>query len=189
MSHYKVQRRSILLVRKSLLIPIFLVGIILSGSGLVRGEQNWKEVTSKADQFSVLMPGEPKFTSESVKTALGPIEAHQWMWEPSEKTAFLVMVNQYPQAHVDKVGTTALFDGAQKGGLGPSGKLRSRKDVKVEGFPGRDVVIERDGHTNFVRFFLVKNRFYQLIVTTRPSEEAALAKDIERFDNSFKLLR
>ncbi len=169
-------------------IFIFLWGISFVFS-LASADQVWKDLSSKKDQFSVSMPGEAKFQSENIKTALGPIEAHEWTVDTEAGAGFVTMTNQYPAAHIAKVGPTRLLEGAQKGGLGSEGKLKSQKEINVEGYPGREIVMAKAKDVFFIRLLLVKTRLYQMIVVIEASKESLITPDVEKFFNSFKLLK
>ena len=133
----RVKGRFVPSIQNSTKILLFLWGMTFFGSGVVWGDQAWKDVSSKEDQFSVSMPAEPKFQTETFKTALGPIKAHEWIVEmDGGKAAFLIGVNQYPPSHVAKVGSAVLLENVQKGQLGSDGKLRSQKNIQVGAIPG-----------------------------------------------------
>lgn len=67
----------------------------------------------------------------------------------------------------------ARLDGARDGAVkNINGKLRSEKEIKLDDkYPGREIVIDLAGKNGVVRqrFYLVKDRFYQILVAGTPA--------------------
>jgi hypothetical protein len=163
--------------------------MIFIGSGVSWGAPVWKELSSKADQFSVSMPGDPQFKSAKIEKNYGSIEAHQWVVETEDGTGFVALANEYPSSYVEKVDPQVILDEVQKAALGSKGQLRREKKIQVGGYPGRETVIEIFERVIYSRRILVKSRLYQLVVAMKPANERALSNDIKKYFDSFKLLK
>ena len=67
-----------------------------------------------------------------------------------------------------------------------NGKMVGDKEVILDGYPGREVRIEKDKKLWILRAYIVKERMYQLMTTQPKAKEES--PDTIRFYESFKLL-
>jgi hypothetical protein len=150
----------------------------------------WKEFTSGAGQFSVLMPGEPTEGTQNVDTPFGPIAVHTFMVELKNKdVAYVTGYSDYPEAAIQAIGAEKALDGARDGVVSNiHGRLIAESFITLQNkYPGRDIKVEaRDGkHAVRNRVYLVKNRLYQVLIVT--NTDGLLSNDAVKFLDSFKL--
>ena len=151
--------------------------------GAGSSSNNWKLFACQEGNFSALFPGAPK---EKIQNEL-IFKVHSFVFE-KRKAAYLVLYVDYPEKlHVSP--TVQTFDGARNGALGKDGKLLQEKPITVEGFPGREIQIEKKDGEEFVvdRYFLAANRLYQVMVVVSKQDESST--NIPYFLNSFSLLK
>jgi hypothetical protein len=67
-----------------------------------------------------------------------------------------------------------------------NGSVVSDKEIDLEGFPGREVRIEKDKRLWILRAFIVRERMYQLMTTQPKAKEES--RETVKFYESFKLL-
>ena len=81
------------------------------------------------------------------------------------------------------------FDGLRDGLVkNQKGKLLAEKDVKGEGFAGRDVSVEtEDGKVYRTRALIAGDNFYTITMTGK--KDKATGKDADAFFESFKLVK
>jgi hypothetical protein len=148
-----------------------------------------EEFTSKAGGFTVAMPGKPKETSKTSKTAAGQ-ETKQLTWILQQKdSAFLVIVTDVPNlAKADAATLNTVLEQGRKGAVAAmKGKLLSEKKVKLGKHPGLEFQIDapKVGGIYRSRIYIADGRLYQ--VTVFGPKEVATSKQADRFLNSFKL--
>jgi hypothetical protein len=152
----------------------------------------WKETKSSDGNFRALLPGEAQYQSQQLKSEAGKITMHVYAAE-RDGTAFMVLYNDYPTEHVNKVGAANLLKQSQEGVVASAkGQLsREPREIKLGKHPGREfrfTVETPAGKVNSAwRIYLVGNRLYQTGVVA-VGKEAAEA-DVKTFGESFKLLQ
>jgi hypothetical protein len=171
----------------SCLLALFLTA--LAASPAPPGPE-WKPFTSKPGKFTAVFPGTPTEQKQSVKTAVGTIEMTLYVLDlPKASGSYVIDYSELPEAAV-RVGTEEKrLDNARDGAVASAkGKLKSEKRISLQGFHGRDLVIEvGDKRSVRMRIFAVNNRLYQLLAAGPPAWVAS--KDTGRFFDSFKLSR
>ncbi|MBL0358735.1 MAG: hypothetical protein IPP72_18545 [Chitinophagaceae bacterium] len=179
--------------KRSTLSVIFLIAVSLSFT--VTGD--WIEFTSHG--FSASFPKKPEADSQMVNSPVGKLKFNSFMYDASEDSTdenlvYGVMTMIYPDSLTQQMKVPAfikgLFDGAVKGGVNSvKGKLLSEKEIEFEGCPGREVKI--DFHNGLaiirMRMYMVKATMFTLQTITYTEKDEN--KQIERFMNSFKLLK
>lgn len=142
---------------------------------------HWRTITSQDGRFTAIFPGEPK---SRTRNALF-FKLHALAFD-SRKTEYLVAYMDYPpKLHVRP--TKQAYDGARNGALGKDGKLLAEKSMAIEGFPGREIQVEKKGEFSMARYFLDGNRLYQIVATVPMSRQSST--NISYFLNSFHLLK
>jgi hypothetical protein len=145
------------------------------------GPYHWKTVTSQDGRFTALFPGEPQPRTRN--TLLFKLHALAFK---RGKVEYLVAYMDYPpKLHV--LPTKQAYDGARDAALGKDGRLLGEKSMTIEGFPGREIRVEKKSEFNVARYFLDGNRMYQVIVTVPMPEQTST--NIPFFLDSFHLLK
>ena len=143
----------------------------------------WKKFTSEEGRFVVSFPGKPKAQSQTINTSAGKFKSKTHILK-SNIASYMVSYFDLPLASDDPATSKVLLDGGRDTALANmKGKLKSEKEITLEGYPGRHTVAEIDGGVINARTYVVKNRIYQVMVVT-PVFEDMSAEGVELF-NSF----
>ncbi len=149
----------------------------------------WKTFTPKGGGFSMSFPGTPSQTKQSVKTPTGFVDVTVFVVEPKKgEGQYMVSYSDYPAA-VLKAGTAdKRLDNARDGAVfSLKGKLEEEKKIKLDDYPGRDLLIKTEGRLVRTRIYTVKNRLYQTAVVG--PAKLVQAKETVQFLDSFKLIK
>jgi len=152
---------------------------------------SWKRYQSPKGQFSIEMPGSPKITHETTKTAAGRIPE-----EIAEtKNSTLDLTAEYsdlPGIAVFFGGTKTILKKAGKGVVKHAGGTEiSHRNLSKDGYDGREVLYEApDKHSKrtimgTVHMYMVKKRLYVLEAKTYKDKPDAAG--VKRFLDSFRL--
>lgn len=165
----------------SLAVPLLL--------GAAQGDvpAKWKVVPSKEGRFRVAMPNTPTQTKKTVKTATGELTVTILAAEGRNDSLFVVSYSDIPEADLKQGSLAKRLAQARDGAVSNvGGKLREEKTIALDGHPGRQIVIEKDGSVIAkMRIFLVKRRLYQVMVLG--SASVFSSKEVEMFLDSFRL--
>lgn len=142
------------------------------------------EFVSEEGGFSVSMPGTPTEETNTSSSAAGDIDMHMFSLR-SGGNAYLVGYSDYPPDLLEGIEPDDLLDFARDGAVS-GGTLVSEAPITLNGHPGRDLTVEtsEEGMKIYIRMYLVGNRLYQVIVSTRDGD---LTEDMSDFLDSFKL--
>jgi hypothetical protein len=116
--------------------------------------QDWYNYTAKDGSYSIKFPHQPKEQDNSTNTKLGEIKLAQVMYEDKAKNrAFMTQSNTIPvtpeQFNAEK-GLDGFRDSQNKNG----GKVISEKQISLEGFPGREIIVQDKNK------FVMKSRIF-----------------------------
>jgi hypothetical protein len=157
-------------------------GSLIAGCG---GEATKSLKTFNGPGYSVLMPGKPDRSVNTVKTAAGPVVAYV---SDSADKAFAIASTTLP------AGLKGDLDGAVQGAAtNIRGTVRDKTKTTHQGFPARDARVtgakDKDGNagTVFARFILARNRLYQLQFVTQGSDVKSPGDDYDKFIGSLKI--
>jgi hypothetical protein len=94
--------------------------------------------------FSVVMPGEPKLTTQTYSTAVGDAPASLWTYEVSNDLALFVVQATYPKGSMTGAAPSLIFDGALNGMVANTtgAKITAKADTTLGGHPGKTFVLE-----------------------------------------------
>jgi hypothetical protein len=172
---------------------LFFSIFLLTGIWLVACNAGPKaqEFKSGDGRFTVIAPVAMKETVGVLDTAAGKINLHQFLAQQGD-TAYIVGYCDYPQAFIQKSDPEKIIDNACNGAVShANGKLISETKIRIEGNPGRELVIEGKAENGAeamakIRVFLVKNRLYQVMVAV-PKGGGNLGA-MNHFLGSFRLI-
>jgi serine/threonine-protein kinase len=147
----------------------------------------WQEFSSAEGNFAVLMPGTPSYEKKSQSTALGPIDMHMFTLNLKRDAVYMVMYSDYPEI-VTRAKPVDLLDGGRNGALSNTkGKLVGEQNMSLDGFPGREIVIEVPGKGLMkLRAFMVRQRLFQVMAVG--TKEKIDHEDTAKYLTSFRLL-
>lgn len=151
-------------MRQSQRLLLLSVTILFAVALVACGEQasDEKVATLNGDGFSVAMPGDPKRSTQTVRTAAGPVLLTAYVTEGGEE-GFSMSVAKIPST------VKGDLDGAVQGAASNvKGAAKDTKTTTYQGFPARDtrIVDAQDANGNkgtvFARVILAKGRLFQL---------------------------
>jgi TonB family protein len=152
---------------------------------------NWKEFSSTEGGFLVLLPGKPSEEAQSVDSPFGKLDLR--LLTLKSTALYTVMFVDYPQT-ADIKDTKAFLDGLRDNGIkAAKGTLLEEKEIALDGSQGRFLKVQMsNGYISRTKFYLVKNRLYQLSIVTwdknAPAEILRFHNEIaDKFLDSFKL--
>lgn len=141
---------------------------------------------SRAGAFSVLMPGQPQYSSQRIDTPFGPTTLHKFnVTTDGGNYAYIVMYADYPStmSRVDK--TSLLTNVCVKGAAGVEGRVVTGKNISINGYPGRVVRTESDKFTFLHLVCLAGQRLYQVIFAMPKGYE--FPANVRRYYDSFMI--
>jgi hypothetical protein len=172
------------------LLAIFFV-IITAIFGYEIYINRWEIYTSDEGMYTVYRPAKhPTGMTYKVKTNVGEIDVHTVstvlkgvMYEVS----YCDFPKKFVQSNIlDRVFAISCF---RKGGI-VKGNFISKRSIMLNGYPGLEVRFYSPSQIiSKARMYLVKNRLYQLTVSTFEDREDKFSMGSEEFFNSFRLLK
>ncbi len=148
----------------------------------------WRVFASKEGGFAVALPDAPTETKQRVRTATGHLDVYLFVVEGKDGSAYVVTYSDLPPEEVRPGAEDKRLDFAREGAVDNArGKLRSEKKITVDGFPGRDLLIETPKDLAIrMKIIVARRRLYQAMAmgTGRfvHSKDAALFLDSLRLD-------
>jgi hypothetical protein len=142
----------------------------------------WARVRPRGAGFTVELPGEPTYQSQSIATSVGSVELQIGL-VATPSGAYVLGWSEYP---VDISDVEASLAGARDGAVkNVSGTLVDDAPVTREGLPGRAFSATVPGGTYRAEVFLQGRRLYQLAVVASTGAEDDF--DPDRYFASFRL--
>jgi hypothetical protein len=164
---------------KRLGMAALLTAVLVSGVAA----QAPMEFKSVAGKFSVKLPGTPE---ETKQTSQG-VDIFMYTLK-KDPLFYIVGYGDYPQATIDQRGPEAMLDADRDSFVkAVKGKILSEKKVKLDGNPGRDIMIEGASANFQLREYLVGRRLYQIV--SGGAKEAINSPANKSFHESFKLVK
>ncbi len=147
----------------------------------------WSEFYSQEGRFKALMPGKPTKSSITVAAGSGQI-VHNIFKAAGGGLVCVINYADLPEAVINPTDIKTLFDSSRDEMLKVfEGKLANEKSVSLQGYPGREVQINISGGEAKGRFFVVKERLYQLfIMRLKLADESS--NEADRFFGSFQIV-
>jgi hypothetical protein len=159
------------------------ISLVLLAGGFTQAE--WLKLKSTEENFTISMPSEPKQERTSGRGPFG--NGHHIYSIDSNGISYTVSNSVFENPPTQPKDIKRILDFARDMVLTvTSGKLLSDKDISLEGFPGREVRIEKDKKIWILHAYIVKGRMYQLMTTEPKAKEQS--PDTVKFFDSFKLL-
>jgi len=162
---------------------------LLLGAGQDETPKDWLPFAPDGGGFSILLPVEPTEGKRTVKTPQGEVEVTYFLVEVKDQGSYVVVYSEYPQEALKGGADEKRLDNARDGAVqSAKGKLKAEKRIRLQNFPGRELVIESSaGGGVRTRLYAVKNRLYQTMAAG--SRGFLQAKETVRFLDSFQLVR
>jgi hypothetical protein len=152
----------------------------------------WVKHAPAPGRYTVAMPMKPKETPKKITTATATLDTVVAVAEGRLDSYFVVSYTDYPPKELKADSIDQRLDqGAKAAVENAGGKLRgAMKEIKLDGHPGREIVIEKDGEVIAkMRLYLVDRRLYQVMVLGSAPIFAAKGNDVGVFFDSFRLIK
>lgn len=154
-------------------------------------QSEWQQIGSQDGRFAIMMPDFPEYGVEDLLTSVGALQLHIFSVS-ADDSVFMAAYNDYPEFVVSSSDVGKMLDGARDGAVSNvSGKLLSERQIRLQGYPGRELWIEADveGQKGLARarIYIVGRRLYQVLVAG--PENQFPESDAERCLNSFIIVQ
>ena len=163
--------------------------VLASSAGRAQVSSGWKSFASAPGGFSVRLPGTP--TEDAPKEAAPSAPTNRSYTLSVRDTVYILTYTDFARETVAKSTPKALLNAARDGGIkNVNGKLIAETEIKVNGYPGRDVtasvsIDKKPGSMRF-RIVLADARLYMALFVG-PGRSATDAQ-IDEFLKSFKIV-
>ena len=192
------QRVRMAVVKKTILLAVLVslsfITVLAQEPAVAHPESSpWVKVAPANSGFSVLIPGKPAEQAQPVEGRPG-LENHLLTLE-TELGGYVVTYLDFPDEVTDPDQIKSMLDRGRQGGVSSSGgELTSERDIKLNGYLGREWSVKVPGGLTVTdRAYWVKRRLYQTIFVKKPkandsSEDIKLRQQAEtKFLDSFAL--
>lgn len=179
-----------ILITALLVSPYPKIKAVTAEPSMLLVQSVWQPFSSSRGNFTVLMPGKPTEAQQTINTQAGAIKLLRFQTVRKGEAGYIVGYADLPNNVINTpADINNFFSGVTASMLAQSkGKLLSRRNIKLRTYPGREIKLQvSPGVTTRSRFYLVNQRFYMMSVVT--AKEQNLAKSIDGFFNSFRLLK
>lgn len=125
----------------------------------------FKEFRSVEGRFTVLMPGEPKRSSQTRQTPFGPATNLKYTGG-NDRAVFMISCVDYPPKIAEAGDMMQMIDKAKAQVIAArKGTLVSDSPYNFHGYTGKEMIIEdSQGYTVRMRLFFIGTQLYQLTV-------------------------
>jgi hypothetical protein len=146
----------------------------------------WREFSSPEGRFTTIMPAEQKTSLIATDTSEGKLTTHTLSSTDTDLNEYMVSWTEYPQESIEHKATEERFNRIRDALVGfKGGRVLSDSAVNESVHPAREVTFATsEGRVVRVRFYFVKNRFYQVMAESKERETGG----VEAFFKAFKLL-
>ena len=193
-------------VGMAIAIPLAAIGYPIVQASLARSpvllaQSVWKTFTSTEDNFSILMPGNPRPVRASINfgdSNQGNISLNIRGFVASQydnRVQYTVRIMQFPpQISLREVNPNQMLDQMQnREWRNTESRLLERRNLRLNNYPGREIkmaVLNRNNQNYVItiRTYIVRQRVYQVSVAVPPDLERGLSRSNAGFLNSFRLL-
>ncbi len=142
---------------------------------------------SKADKYSIYLPGKPQTMSRSVPMpGMGQTKIN-FISVSKAPLSFVVIPMKLPGTPTG-ASLNQFLDGVERGfTMSTSAKLLSRKKISLNGAPGREIVVQAGQNLMRGRFFVKGNRSYQIVAVSPRAGQAKYRAQIAQVLDSFRI--
>lgn len=160
--------------------------------------EKWSNYEFKENKYTIQFPEKPTASTENVDSQLGVLVMNNQMVDYSEKDGaenliYMSIYTEYPKEAVSSANKELIepfFEGAINGVIqNTNGKLVWKKDVEIDGYPGKEIKVSISDNAAFIRMrmYLVDNVTYILQTISLSGNDDN--KSITKFMDSFKLMK
>lgn len=161
----------------------------VSSGPLAQASPAWRDFRSTEGRFEVMLPKPPERMQQMIDLPGESIPLYSFACEDTSAD-YLISYADYPQEFISRIGEPSEFLNAVKEGF--LGGVQARDVVtqsrRLQGYPG--LVVEYmtpDGAAGYAHFYLVNDRLYQVMVTSKGGNSDNWPENAQRFLSSFNL--
>jgi hypothetical protein len=145
----------------------------------------WREYSYPDDGFAVSAPGKPVLQTQNTDTAVGMVEAHNYIVDLGNDSGLAINATNMKQA--EGIDVRMVLEAAKKGiAEQTNGKITSEKDVSLNGNLGLEFELQNDAYHIRARYFFFKGRLLALLAMA-PGKRP-IPSEADRFFNSLRML-
>jgi hypothetical protein len=155
---------------------------------LMANAQKGYKLMSEEGNFFIIFPAEPSYSAEEVKTAVGKLKMHTYLYEESGDAAYMVAYIDYPDDLVEESDNDVLLEAALEGALGSWGIDIDEVGKETTWHSGYKGIFcnEKNGDTHAAyEVILAENRLYQIAILHYG--KAIPKKTLSTFYDSFEI--
>ena len=157
-------------------------------------EESWKEFSSIDGRFKVALPGDPTETSTTIESSLGKIQRHRFSLM-TDFGSFFISYSDLPVSLIEPDEVKKFLDHAYDDEVMASqGKPPSVAEIALDGYPGREYIMEALNLKYRTKSCLAGQRVYEITIwipTNHAYHAVEIARSMEliasRFFDSFKI--
>ena len=147
----------------------------------------WAEFNSSEGRFKLMMPGVPVNQTLTYESPTGKV-IHNMFTATKGGVICIIDYADLPIKATETAAAKAFFDEVRDEVLKVfQAKLGSETAISLDGHPGREVKLIVSSAEAKARFYLVNQRFYQLLFMKMDRADKG-SKDVDTFFDSFKLV-
>jgi hypothetical protein len=176
-----------MLTKVKILLSMFLLTSLVLAGYLVYKSQ-WQQFSSLEGRFVVSRPSNYTLRDKlQINTDAGQVTVHSFL-SIDKKVVHIVSYCDYPENFVSQVKPDKIFDiGCDVKNL--KGNFVSTRIISFNGYPAREVRYYTSPHLpSKARMYPVKNRLYQVTISTYKQLENVLDEEPVKFLDSFRLI-
>jgi len=173
---------------KTTILSLGITLLIMAMVPLMANAQKGYKLSSEQGGFFIIFPGEPSYSAEDVKTAVGKLKMHTYLFEKSSDAAYMVAYIDYPDDLVEESDNDVLLEAALEGALGSWGIDINQAKKETTWHSGYKGIFcnEKNGDTHAAyEVILAENRLYQIAILHYG--KAIPKKDLSSFYDSFEI--
>ena len=145
--------------------------------------------TSKADGYSIYLPGKPQKGSRPMSMPGMGQSTVNFISVAKPPVAYIVIPMRLPGTPRG-ADINNFLTGVEKGfTMSTAAKLLSSKKISLSGAPGREILVQAGPNLMRGRFFVKGNRSYQIIAVSPKSGDSKYRAQALQVLNSFRLLK
>jgi hypothetical protein len=153
------------------LIALLCGGVVAQGPPPPVKEYNasaWKEFSSAEGKFSISLPGTPKPEVRTMDTSIGKLTTHAFTLQTDFGVYYISYID-FPMSPTTPEENKEALDHSRDHALKEGTRLIVENDVSMAGVVGRELLVENNKWIMRARYFFIKTRLYQIILTTLPN--------------------
>ena len=174
-------------MKKAFSVILSLAALAVFISAQPPAKNTWQEFASEKENFKVMLPAQPRESTELVESEIGRIPIHSFASQAAPNY-FTVMVAEYPMSFDTEEAAKGVVE-AGVGAMISKMKLEKvdQKEFAFDKYPGLEVRAQIMAGVMTMRAFVVKNRMYMLIaLIDNTSLKLPNPIEVSRFFDSFK---